>query len=398
VGVNWDITERILAEKERDRLLSIIEDAPDFIATSDMQAHLKYINLAGAKMVGLGEEVDLLGLEIKDMHPAWGTRKVMEEGIPAVLSQGYWQSENALLHSDGHEIPVSQLLLAHRDASGNPEFLSTIMRDITAFKQIEAALKNLNEALEQRVCEETDKSRQKDHLLIRQSRSAAMGEMIGNIAHQWRQPLNALGLILANIKDAADYQELTPDYLDGLVGDGGRLIQKMSTTIDDFRHFFRPQKHPEPFNLGTAIMEALSLVEASFRNNNIEFKLQLEEDILIVGFANEFSQVLLNLLNNAKDAILSQSKANGTVTVRLCRDAFRAIVTVTDNGGGIPATVMDKIFEPYFSTKKMGTGIGLYMSKMIIEKSMRGILSVRNVDCGAEFTLSCPFDNEIHPE
>ncbi|PZN81789.1 MAG: hypothetical protein DM484_07605 [Candidatus Methylumidiphilus alinenensis] len=261
-----------------------------------------------------------------------------------------------------------------------------------------AALKNLNEALEQRVWEETEKNRQKDAMLIQQSRLAAMGEMIGNIAHQWRQPLNALGLILANIKDAADYKELTPEYLESLVRDGERLIQKMSTTIDDFRHFFRPQKRAEPFNLSTAIKEALSLVEASFRNNNIEFKLELEEDILIVGFANEFSQVLINLLNNAQDAILSRHSPNGSVTVRLCRDALLAVVTVTDNGGGIPPAVMEKIFEPYFSTKRMGTGIGLYMSKMIIEKSMRGTLGVRNVDCGAEFTLSLPSDNVIHPE
>ena len=103
---------------------------------------------------------------------------------------------------------------------------------------------------------------------------AAMGEMIGNIAHQWRQPLNALGLILANIKDAAYYKELTPEYLESLVRDGERLIQKMSTTIDDFRNFFRPQKLQEPFNLGSAIKEALSLVDARFRNNNIEFKLE----------------------------------------------------------------------------------------------------------------------------
>ena len=398
VGVNWDITERILAEKERVRLLSIIEDAPDFIATSDMQAHLKYLNLAGAKMVGLPAKAGLSGLEIKDMHPVWGTRKVMEEGIPTVLSQGYWQGENALLNRDGHEISVSQLLLVHRDASGNPEFLSTIMRDITAFKQIEAALKNLNEALEHRVWEETEKNRQKDAILIQQSRSAAMGEMIGNIAHQWRQPLNALGLILANIKDAAYYKELTPEYLESLVRDGERLIQKMSTTIDDFRNFFRPQKRQEPFNLGSAIKEALSLVDARFRNNNIEFKLELEEDILIVGFANEFSQVLINLLNNAQDAILSRHSPNGSVTVRLCRDALLAVVTVTDNGGGIPPAVMEKMFEPYFSTKKMGTGIGLYMSKMIIEKSMRGTLSVRNVDGGTEFTVSLPSDNVIHPE
>jgi signal transduction histidine kinase len=122
----------------------------------------------------------------------------------------------------------------------------------------------------------------------------------------------------------------------------------------------------------------------------------MEQDARIVGFANEFSQVLLNLLSNAKDAILARHKQDGVVTIRLSSDGSNATVTVTDNGGGIPVAVMEKIFEPYFSTKEMGTGIGLYMSKMIVENSMRGSISVRNVGSGAEFTLTCPMGNETN--
>ena len=136
-----DISERKQADAEHIRLLKIIQDAPDFIAMSDMQAHLTYLNSAGAKLVGLPDNVDLSTLEIKDMHPDWATRKVMEEGIPAVLKHGYWQSETALLHRDGHETPVLQMLLLHRDESGNPEYLSTIMRDITDRKQTESDLR-----------------------------------------------------------------------------------------------------------------------------------------------------------------------------------------------------------------------------------------------------------------
>ena len=139
-GFIQDITERKRAERERKRLLAIIEDAPDFIATSNMQAHLKYMNRAGARLVGLAEDVDLSALEIKDMHPQWATRLVMEEGIPAVLKQGFWHGETALLHRDGHETPVSQVLMVHRDEHGNPELLSTIMRDITQRKLAEQAL------------------------------------------------------------------------------------------------------------------------------------------------------------------------------------------------------------------------------------------------------------------
>jgi diguanylate cyclase (GGDEF)-like protein/PAS domain S-box-containing protein len=146
IGSCIDIHDSKQINAERDRLLRIIEEAPDFIATSDMQAHLKFLNNAGARLVGLPVDVDLTPLEIKDMHPEWGTRLVLEEGVPTVLRQGFWQHENALLdRNDGREIPVSQLLLVHRDADGTPQLLSTIMRDITDSKRAEQALQQENE-------------------------------------------------------------------------------------------------------------------------------------------------------------------------------------------------------------------------------------------------------------
>jgi diguanylate cyclase (GGDEF)-like protein/PAS domain S-box-containing protein len=141
IGSCIDIHEGKQIQEERERLLAIIEEAPDFIATSDMQAHLKYLNKAGARLVGLPEDVDLSPLEIKDMHPAWATKRVLEEGVPTVLRQGFWQGETALLGGDGLEIPVSQLLMVHRDKFGQPELLSTIMRDISASKAIENELR-----------------------------------------------------------------------------------------------------------------------------------------------------------------------------------------------------------------------------------------------------------------
>ena len=252
------------------------------------------------------------------------------------------------------------------------------------------ALQQLNESLEQRVRDEIEENLQKERLLIQQSRSAAMGEMIGNIAHQWRQPLNALGLTLVNIQDAYEYNELTGEYLASQISGGNQLIHKMSTTIDDFRHFFRPCKDLQTFSAKQAIDEAVALVSASFDNNNIGIELDAGDGILILGFPNEFSQVLLNLLANAKDAILAKRVGQGRVRIRLARDGQWVMVTIADNGGGIPPAVLDKIFEPYFSTKEMGTGIGLYMSKMIIEKSMGGHLDGRNGEDGAEFSIRCP--------
>ncbi len=246
----------------------------------------------------------------------------------------------------------------------------------------------LNETLEQRVREESARGREKDHLLIQQSRLAAMGEMIGNIAHQWRQPLNTLGLILANIKDAHDFGDLTRDYMNEATGKGNQIIQKMSTTIDDFRNFFRPNREKQVFNLNQAVREALSMVEASFRNHQIAVDWQESgEEVFTYGFPNEYSQVLLNLLGNAREAILQRQMADGSVTLRLARADGHAVLTVRDNGGGVPEEVLPKIFDPYFTTKEKGTGIGLYMSKMIVEGNMDGSIGARNVENGAEFSI-----------
>jgi len=241
-----------------------------------------------------------------------------------------------------------------------------------------------------RVHDETAKSREKDLLLIQQSRLAAMGEMIGNIAHQWRQPLNSIGLLFANIKDAYDFDDLSEEYLEECTQNGMRLTQQMSTTIDDFRNFFRPDREAAPFSLLNAVHNALELVEASFKNHEIAIELKASGDAEVQGFANEYAQVLLNLLGNARDAIIEHHVKPGRVGIEVRRDGENGYVVVRDNGGGIAEEVLGKIFDPYFTTREKGTGIGLYMSKMIIESNMNGHIEVRNIEGGAEFTIITP--------
>jgi len=254
--------------------------------------------------------------------------------------------------------------------------------------QEKESLRLLNETLEQRVSAEVEKNREKDHLLIQQSRLAAMGEMIGNIAHQWRQPLNTVNLILQNIKDDYRHGELNGETLGRSVELGNRVIQGMSQTIDDFRNFFRPDKEKKPFQIRKALDNALALAGAAFQSHSVE--VEGEEEMEVLGFENEYIQVLLNILNNAKEAIAARHIANGRISIRLARSGGEARVTVSDNGGGIAAEAMERIFDPYFSTKPLGTGIGLYMSKMIIEQNMGGQLHARNIPDGAEFTLTLP--------
>jgi len=253
-----------------------------------------------------------------------------------------------------------------------------------------AEIGEFNAQLEQRVSDEVTRNREKDHLLIQQSRLAVMGEMINNIAHQWRQPLNALGLVLGNLQDAQRFNELTQDYLAQQVEEGWRYIQNMSHTINDFRNFFCPDKDKEVFNLKNAIHDAITLVEASFKAHCIELIVDAPHDVYMRGFPNEYAQVLLNLMTNAKEAILVKGCNDGKITLTLRQVEKVAQLNVTDNGGGIREEILPRLFEPYFSTKETGTGIGLYMSKMIIENSMNGQISVKNVSNGAEFSIITP--------
>ena len=265
------------------------------------------------------------------------------------------------------------------------------------------ALSQLNQELEERVTDRTaalvaetaerlqavEELRQKDEILMQQSRQAALGEMIGNIAHQWRQPLNAVGLLVQDIALCYEYDSFSKEYLDGSTQKIMKLIRHMSQTIDDFRNFFTPDKEKVTFDLGKTVAKTLQLVEGSLTDKGIRLQMDAQEAPILTGYPNEFSQVLLNILNNAKDAFSGQSISDPNVTVWIGSENGRAIVTIADNAGGIPDGIIGRVFEPYFTTKEQGkgTGIGLYMSKKIVENTMNGSLTVRNTRLGAEFRI-----------
>jgi len=263
-----------------------------------------------------------------------------------------------------------------------------VAQEALAVKQ--SQLESVNSTLQERITKAITELRQKDQMMISQSRQASMGEMIGNIAHQWRQPLNALAIVLGNIQQAHLYDELTAEYLNETTETGNRLIQKMSSTINDFRNFFLPDKEAVSFSAHEQISHAISLVEAGLISQNISIHLEVVKDITLTGLPNEYSQVLLNLFSNCRDAIKASGDLAGKIKVRLYEREGMGCVSISDNGGGIAEDVIDKIFEPYFSTKDMGTGIGLYMSKMIVERSMKGTIEAHNVAGGAEFVVATP--------
>lgn len=274
--------------------------------------------------------------------------------------------EFRIVRRDGAVRMVRQTAQVLMDDEGNVEGIRGVISDLTEAKEQEALFHN-------------------------QSRLAAMGEMISNIAHQWRQPINALGLILQNV--AADYRDgvLDEASIQHYVKTGLNLTEKMSSTIDDFRNFARPVKDQVVFDVCQAIHQAVEMVEDSYLAGGIFLRATCQHDgrALVKGFPNELVQVLLNLFANARDAIRENKVNHGSIATTVAIEDGRLVMTVSDNGGGIPVDVWDKIFSPYFTTKQQGTGIGLYMCLRIVER-MGGVIRVNAIPGGTAMVIDLP--------
>ncbi|WP_321778146.1 sensor histidine kinase [Sulfurimonas sp.] len=238
--------------------------------------------------------------------------------------------------------------------------------------------------LQEEVKKQTNELIKKDKIMQEQSKLAAMGEMVGAIAHQWRQPLNSLNIHIQNLDD--DYADglIDAEFLDSFILKQTKTMNFMSKTIDDFRNFFRIDKIKKTFSVKEAIFTTISIQSAQLNNSNITIKV-LGEDFKLTTIESEFLQVILNLITNAKDALIEKKIVQGKIFVFLNKNK----IIISDNAGGIDKKIIERIFEPYFTTKEQGkgTGMGLYMSKMIVEQTIDGVLSASNNKEGAEFTI-----------
>lgn len=268
--------------------------------------------------------------------------------------------------------------------------------DLTDLRNYSNELEMLNSSLHQKIESETKSRLEKERLLIQQSRLATMGEMIGNIAHQWRQPLNTLAFIVQTIPIIIKRGEVDIDYAYKMQTESMDLIKYMSQTIDDFRNFFKPDREKELFDIKQSISKAVSLIKDALKSSSIEVIINLCDDELYVhGYNNEFSQVVINLLKNAKDALQNRSALEKKcIWVEAQKINNKIKISVSDNGGGIKQGIIEKIFDPYFTTKhsSLGTGLGLYMSKMIVEQNMNGKLLAHNTKDGACFEVELRCD------
>ena len=285
---------------------------------------------------------------------------------------------------------MSKVLLEQKVVERTQELARTInalQQEISVRQMAELALKREMMTRMQAM----ERLRENERLLIQQSRQAAMGEMISNIAHQWRQPLNTLGLLIQGLAINYELGEFNQAYLSASVERSMQLIQHMSQTIDDFRNFFKPNKEKVPFSLAENVSKTVGLLKDAFTERGITILTDLSGDSQVVGYPNELSQAFINILNNARDAFNERKVENPLVRITLSSENGSGTVTISDNAGGIPENAMDNLFLPYFTTKgHQGTGLGLFMSKTIVEKNMNGSLTARNIGDGAEFIIHCP--------
>jgi signal transduction histidine kinase len=279
------------------------------------------------------------------------------------------------------------------------------------FKTIQAQKEELSQSVEElerqnvQIAQSIEENRKKDTMIAEQSRLASLGEMIGNIAHQWRQPLSAISTTASSIMVQNDLGILNQAELNPALGKIIEKTQFLSQTIEDFRNFIEGKKEKVEFVISSAIDNALSVVDSSIANHSIIIKKDYQDMIFITNFKNEFIQAILNIINNAKDALSDKiDQGDRYIFISVKKEEKYAVIIVQDNAGGIPNDVITKVFEPYFTTKhqSQGTGLGLYMTYKIIHESMKGSITVINNQftyndqtyIGAKFEIHLPI-NEI---
>lgn len=301
-------------------------------------------------------------------------------------------------------IPIfKDRLLFIFDKSFSNDHLEQIAKIIFSFKHRIAIAKsscinvekiqNINETLEEKVKEELQKNIQKDALLLTQSKQALMGEMLSMIAHQWRQPLTTIGIMANNLYLDIEMNSLNTDVFKKELNEMNSVVSFLSKTIDNFRNFFKPNKEKSTFSLQELLDSTIVLIKKTTEVYGVHIDLLISQNIQMLSYKNELIQVLLNLIKNAQDVLVEKNISNATIKIATNVIDENILFSICDNGGGISDEIKTKIFEPYFSTKneKNGTGLGLYMSKSIVEEHLHGQIWFENIDDGVCFYIKIPY-------
>ncbi|RYA22730.1 hypothetical protein CRU96_11695 [Malaciobacter halophilus] len=381
-----DITQMKKREEDiiaqRKFLHTIIDENPNIIIVKDYEGRFVLVNQAIARLYNTTTE-DMIGKSDGDYNPNEDQVKHYLQSVQEIMDL----DETKLVYEESTDILTGKIRYFQSikkpitDRYGNKQLL-IIANDITDIKEAQKKLKDNEE------------------MIHHQSKMAAMGEMLENIAHQWRQPLSVITTSASSVKIHKEMGTLSDDFLDEVLDAIVKSGNHLSQTIDDFRDFFKPDKEKVRFNIKNTYKKALFLVSSKLKNREIDI-IENIEDIDLYGFDNELVQVIMNLINNARDALEESSLEYKYIFIDIYKDKENNIILkICDNAGGIPVNVIGKIFEPYFTTKhkSLGTGIGLYMCEEILVKHMNGEIAVKNKEFeyegnsfkGAEFTLKIP--------
>ncbi|KFL33577.1 ATP-binding protein [Sulfurospirillum sp. SCADC] len=289
-------------------------------------------------------------------------------------------------------LPLRDIMLAleHKDKTILRKYLlkeneyGAIATELCESFDAKHKLEELNAHLEQKVEQEVEKSRLKDRVLFQQAKFAALGEMLSSIAHQWRQPLNTISVVVSKIYLESKMEKLTKEGLEEEIIKLREHIALMSSLIEEFKDFFSQEGSKVDFMLRRSIEESIKITDGGLANKDMTFEVECPEDIVIHNFKKELSHVLLVLINNAKDAILRREIAHGTIRIKGFLQEQSIVIEVLDNAGGVEEAQLPYLFDPFFTTKDptSGSGTGLYIAKQIIEQNMQGSISARNEQSG----------------
>ena len=381
-----------IVEKERNKFKNIFEKSVDGMMMVQNNSFLD-CNKAAVKIFGYASKEELLKMTPSIISPPFQENGISSieyynELLQTARQEGFADFEWIYCNTKKENLWID-VSITHLPLQDQMDLFFMTFRDITHKKELQKQILDLNTSLEKRVKDEVEKNRQKDQHIMQQSRLVQMGEMISMIAHQWRQPLNAISATAIAISIKAEMQILDNVTARESATKISDYAQHLSVTIDDFRDFFKPNKKQVTTSLNAIVESTLLIVKSSIISKNIELILELNAKEEFLTFKSELTQVLLNILQNAQDALTEIKIDNPFIKVKTYKENDQHIVEISDNGGGINSDIIEKIFDPYFSTKekKNGTGLGLYMSKQIVEEHCNGKLLVENEADGVVFKI-----------
>lgn len=378
-SVIFDISQRKKAEQKLVQAHTIYQNTKEGIFITDIEGNFLSVNNAFEKILGYSfKEIKDKNIDI--LKSSKQNKTFYKKIKDSLLDLGQWEGEVINKTKKGklisHWLSINTVYNEDKEA----ENFIYVFSDFTKLKEQEKLI------------------REKDQFMFHQSKMASMGEMLRNIAHQWRQPLAVISVASSGLKLKRELNIVEENDFEDFFESITKSTQYLSDTIEDFSNYFRNENVKKPYKIENAIEKTIQLLRSSFRNHGLKISIDIKDDITLGGVKNELVQVLLNILNNAKDAYDQTEKVRRPINIKVSKEQNMAIIELEDRAGGIEKEILTKIFDPYFTTKhqSQGTGIGLYMSLEIIQSHMNGNIEVSNIQgknnnsLGAKFKITIP--------